>query len=61
MRQLSADAAGHFRVLLLRTSNPAASAFYESLGFTRVADDPTCTGRWPLSAQPAAPTTAGLT
>jgi len=37
MRQLSTDAAGHFRVLHLRTSNPAASAFYESLGFTRVA------------------------
>jgi predicted GNAT family acetyltransferase len=45
MRQLSADAAGHFRMLHLRTDSAEASAFYEAIGFTRVLGDPNCTHR----------------
>src|SRR5688572_23329529 len=45
MRQLLDDARGHFRTLHVRAPEGGACAFYESLGFTRVAGDRNCTHR----------------
>jgi GNAT superfamily N-acetyltransferase len=50
MKTLSTDAADYFQMLHLRTHNPEASAFYESIGFTRVVGDPNCTHRRPVIA-----------
>jgi N-acetylglutamate synthase-like GNAT family acetyltransferase len=43
LRQLMADARMHFRALHLRTFDPVATAFYASLGFSKVAGNPECT------------------
>jgi GNAT superfamily N-acetyltransferase len=45
METLMDDAAGHFRMVHLRTDSPEAAAFYEAIGFARVAGDPNCTHR----------------
>ena len=37
---------GVFQELRLRTNSPAASAFYQTLGFRPVEDDPDCTHVW---------------
>lgn len=50
MQKLLVDAIGHFRMLHLRTDSADASAFYEAIGFARVADDPNCTHRRSLAA-----------
>src|SRR3954451_22305414 len=50
MQKLSTDAAGHFRMLHLRTDSAEAAAFYEAIGFTRVLGDPDCTHRRPVVA-----------
>jgi|SRR5580700_1237255 GNAT superfamily N-acetyltransferase len=43
--QLVSDARAHFRLLHLRTHDPMAAAFYESVGFLPVHGEPTCTHR----------------
>lgn len=45
MERLTADAAGHFRLLHLRTNNPVAADFYEAIGFSRVTGEPKWTHR----------------
>src|SRR5439155_16415461 len=45
-----AEARGSFTLLRLRTDRPEADAFYLSLGFARVADEPGCTHRLALDA-----------
>jgi GNAT superfamily N-acetyltransferase len=45
MEVLAAEARGHFRTLHLRTDDASASAFYETIGFTRVFADRNCTHR----------------
>ena len=46
VRRILSDSISHFRLLRVRTSEAAASAFYLSLGFERVAGDPSCTHQW---------------
>jgi GNAT superfamily N-acetyltransferase len=58
MEVLVDDARGHFRSLHVRTDDTGASAFYESIGFTRVVGDPNCTHRRPV-APPSATVTPG--
>jgi GNAT superfamily N-acetyltransferase len=43
IEQIVAESRPSFDRLRLRTTNPDAALFYESLGFTRCADDETCT------------------
>jgi GNAT superfamily N-acetyltransferase len=43
--QLVSDAKAHFHLLHLRTHDPRAAAFYESIGFSPVHGEPTCTHR----------------
>jgi GNAT superfamily N-acetyltransferase len=50
MRRLVGDATRRFRELHLRTRDPRAAAFYESLGFTPVAAIERCTHRRSLIA-----------
>lgn len=43
IEKLLQDARGVFHTIHLRTHDPNASAFYESLGFQRIANHPECT------------------
>jgi GNAT superfamily N-acetyltransferase len=45
------SARGRFARLRLRTSSPVADAFYRSLGFMPVADEPDCTHRLVLDGE----------
>jgi GNAT superfamily N-acetyltransferase len=45
IHRLLQDARGIFRSIHLRTHDPSAAAFYESLGFQPVQDNPECTHR----------------
>jgi GNAT superfamily N-acetyltransferase len=48
MNRLLADARKHFRALHLRTFDPGACGFYESIGFSKVEGDANCTHRLDL-------------
>lgn len=50
VQRLMEDARGTFHSIRLRTHDLAASAFYEAVGFQRVAGDAECTHRRELSA-----------
>jgi GNAT superfamily N-acetyltransferase len=49
VRRAADEARGHFRCIRLRTLDPSSAAFFETIGFSKVGGDPSCTHNLPLN------------